>query len=378
MVIAMNQQVSMDSFIKGIPKAELHLHIEGTFESELMFAIARRNDIELEYGSAEELKATYDFKNLADFLRIYDRGVHVLRIEQDFYDLTFAYLKKAHSQNILHTEVSFDPQAHTERKRGPVDFETVITGIHRALTDAEEKLRISTGLIMCFHRDKTRTSAMKTLEEALPYKSWIMAVGLDSYEKGFPPKKFKAVFERAHEEGWLAVAHAGEEGPVKYIRQAVNLLKVHRIDHGIRLLDDKNLVQELIIKEIPLTICPLSNLKLRLVDRMENHPLKEMMEKKLSVTINSEMMEKKLLVTINSDDPAYFGGYINENYLAIQKALKLDKEDIYNLAKNSFVASFLDTSRKQEMIAELDEYKSRNSYENKTKNRDNAQPSRAT
>ncbi len=341
----MNKQVSLESFIRGIPKAELHLHIEGTFESELMFAIAGRNNIRLDYGSVEELRAAYDFENLQDFLDIYYRGVEVLMRERDFYDLALAYLKKAHSQNVLHTEIFFDPQAHISRG---INFETVITGIHRALTDAEEKLGISTELIMCFLREKDPTFAMKTLEEALPYKSWIVAVGLDSYEVGYPPLRFQTVFERAHEEGLLAVAHAGEEGPAEYIWQAVNLLKVSRIDHGIRSLDDNDLVQELVRRKIPLTVCPLSNLKLRVIERMENHPLRK-------------MMEKGLLVTINSDDPAYFGGYINENYLVVQEAFKLDKEDIYNLAKNSFEASVIDTPRKEEMTAKLDEYMSRNS-----------------
>jgi len=340
----MNNQVSLESFIKGIPKAELHLHIEGTFELEHLLAIAGRNSIKLEYGSVEELRAAYDFENLQDFLNIYYKGVEVLMRELDFYDLTLAYLKKAHSQKVLHTEVFFDPQAHTSRG---IDFRTVITGIHRALTDAEEKLGISTGLIMCFLRDLDPISAMETLEEALPYKSWIVAVGLDSTEVDYPPSRFQKVFERAHEEGFLAVAHAGEEGPAEYIWQAVDLLKVSRIDHGTRSLDDENLAQELVRRKIPLTVCPLSNLRLRVTERMENHPLRE-------------MMEKGLLVTINSDDPAYFGGYINENYLAAQEAFQLDKEDIYRLAKNSFEASFLDTPKKEEMIAKLDEYMSGN------------------
>jgi adenosine deaminase len=341
----MNNQVSFESFIRGIPKAELHLHIEGTFESELMFAIAGRNNIGLEYGSAEELRAVYNFENLQDFLNIYYRGVEVLIRERDFYDLALAYLKKAHSQNVLHTEIFFDPQSHTSRGIG---FDKVITGIHRALADAQEKFGISTGLIMCFLRDLNPDSAMETLDEALPYKNWIVAVGLDSCEVGYPPSKFQTVFQRAHEEGFLTVAHAGEEGPAEYIWQAIDLLKVSRVDHGIRSLDDENLVQELVRRKIPLTVCPLSNLKLRVIERMENHPLKK-------------MMEKGLLVTINSDDPAYFGGYINENYLAMQEAFKLDKEDIYNIAKNSFEASFLDTSKKEEMIAKLDGYMHRNS-----------------
>jgi len=353
----MNKQIYLRSFIEGIPKAELHLHIEGTLEPELMIAIARRNnDEKFKYRSIEKLRAAYHFKNLDDFLDIYYEGVKVLKKEQDFYDLTIAYLKKVHSQNVLHTEIFFDPQAHTQRERieDRVDFETVITGIHRALAEAEKKLEISTRLIMCFLRHLDKNSAMKTLEEALPYRSWITAVGLDSYEKDYPPSTFREVFDRAREEGWRTVAHAGEEAhahAVDYIREAINELKVSRIDHGIRSLDDENLVSELRKRarqsEMALTICPLSNLKLGLVRRMEDHPIKE-------------LMKKKVRVTINSDDPAYFGGYINENYLAVQRAFRFKKKDIYRLARNSFEASFVGIPRKREMIAKLDEYASGN------------------
>lgn len=355
----MNKQASLKSFIERIPKAELHVHIEGTFEPEQIFAIAKRNNIGLKYGSAEELKATYDFENLKDFLNVYNNGVKVLRREQDFYDLTFAYLKKAHSQSVLHTEIFFDPQAHTERERveDRVDFETVITGIHRALTDAEKELEISTGLILCFLRDKDPDSAEKTLKEALKYKNWIVAVGLDSYESKHAPEKFKKVFERARKEGFKTVAHAGEVPPDKaleckisvteFIWQAIEKLQVSRIDHGILALKDETLVEVLKCMRTPLTVCPLSNLRLKIVDRMENHPLKK-------------MMDKGLKVTINSDDPAYFGGYINENYLAAQTALKLRKDDIHKLAKISFEASFADATRIEKMIEELDEYMSRN------------------
>jgi adenosine deaminase len=336
----MKNEVSLESFIKGIPKAELHLHIEGTFEPELMSEIAKRNHVSLGYPSVEKLKVAYNFRNLQDFLNIYYKGTESLTNEQDFYDLTWAYLERAFSQSILHTEISFDPQTHTNRD---VHFETVINGIQKALTDAKQKLGISTRLIMCFLRNLDSKSAMKTLEEAMPYKDWIVAVGLDSTEVGNPPSKFQNVFKRALEEGFLTVAHAGEEGPVEYIWDALNLLKVSRIDHGNHSIDDENLVQELVRRKIPLTLCPLSNLKLRIVDKMEKHPLKI-------------MMEKGLLVTINSDDPAYFGGYIIENYLAVQKTLKLDKKDIYSLVKNSFKASFLDISKKQEMIKKLNKY----------------------
>lgn len=333
----MKDQIGMESFVKSIPKAELHLHIEGTLELELMFEIAKRNGIKLRYRSAEELKAAYSFKNLQNFLNIYYEGAKVLIHEQDFYDLTRAYLEKAHSQNVLHSEIFFNPQTHTNRGIG---FDTVIGGVHKALNDAEEKLGISTGLIMCFLRDIDSESAMETLGKALRHKDWIIAVGLDSAEIGNPPSKFESVFERAREEGFLTVAHAGEEGSADYVWEALNLLKVSRIDHGNHSLDDESLVQELVRRKVPLTLCPLSNLKLGIIDKMEKHPLKE-------------MMEKGLFVTINSDDPAYFGGYINENYLAVQKAFKLDRENIYELAKNSFKASFLDESEKDEMIAKL-------------------------
>lgn len=332
--------LSFESFVKEIPKAELHLHIEGTFEPELMFEIATRNNIRLKHKSIEELKAAYNFSNLQDFLDIYYEGTKVLIQEQDFFDMTMAYLERAHSQNILHAEIFFDPQAHTSRG---ISFETVINGIHKAVAKAEEKLGISAKLIMCFLRDLTSESAMKTLEEALPYKDWIVAVGFDSAEIGNPPSKFKDVYDAARKAGFLTVAHAGEEGPAEYVWEALDILKVSRIDHGNHSLDDEDLVKELVKRNIPLTLCPLSNLKLRVIDRMESHPLKV-------------MMEKGLFVTVNSDDPAYFGGYAAENYLAVQKALKLEKEDFYKLAKNSFKASFIDESQKEKLIAKLDEY----------------------
>lgn len=339
----MKNQISIESFIKDLPKAELHLHIEGALEPELMFEIAKRNGIKLKWQSVKELRVAYSFNNLQDFLNIYYKGAEVLLEEKDFYDLTWAYLEKAHSQNVLHTEIFFDPQTHTNRG---IHFESVINGIHTALMDAEEKLGISTGLIMCFLRDLDSESAMKILEKALPYKDWILAVGLDSVEVGNPPSKFKDVFERAREEGFLTVAHAGEEGPAEYLCEALNLLKVSRIDHGNRSLDDENLVRELARRKIPLTLCPLSNLRLAIIDKMERHPLRE-------------MMERGLFVTINSDDPAYFGGYINENYLAVQKALNLNIKHIFKLAKNSFEASFLSKSKKEKMIAKLHRYMNR-------------------
>jgi adenosine deaminase len=325
--------ISIEDFIKGIPKAELHLHIEGTFEPELMFQIAKRNNIKIKYNSVEEVKKAYDFNNLQDFLNIYYAGASVLINEQDFYDITWAYLQKIHSQNVIHTEIFFDPQTHTDRG---IKFKTVIKGINRALEDGRNKLGISSKLIMCFLRHLDENAAMKTLETALDYKELITAVGLDSSEIGHPPSKFQRVFERAKAEGFLTVAHAGEEGPAQYVWEALNLLKVSRVDHGNHSLDDEKLVRELVSRKMPLTVCPLSNLKLKVVKNLKEHPLRE-------------MLQKGLLVTINSDDPAYFGGYINENYLAISEALNLSKEEILMLAKNSFQASFLDEETKQKL-----------------------------
>ncbi|MEM3565406.1 MAG: adenosine deaminase [Candidatus Bathyarchaeia archaeon] len=327
--------------IRKIPKAELHLHIEGTLEPKMMMEIAKRNKIKPKYGSVEEARAAYNFRNLQDFLDVYYEGVKVLQKEQDFYDLTWAYLEKARSQNVLHTEIFFDPQAHT---RGGVKFDTVITGIYKALRDGEKRLGVSTKLIMCFLRDLSVDSAFETLEEALSYKDWIVAVGLDSAEIGNPPSKFQKVFEKAVDEGFLTVAHAGEEGPADYVWEAISLLKVSRIDHGNHALDDENLVRELARRKIPLTLCPLSNLKLGVIKGMEEHPLKK-------------MPDKGLLVTVNSDDPAYFGGYINENYIAVQKALGLNAQQIYELARNSFQASFLSEHEKREMLTRLEKFR---------------------
>ncbi|MEM3874725.1 MAG: adenosine deaminase [Candidatus Bathyarchaeia archaeon] len=332
---------SLEMLIRKIPKAELHLHIEGTLEPKMMMEIAKRNKIKPKYGSVEEARAAYNFRNLQDFLDVYYEGVKVLQKEQDFYDLTWAYLEKARSQNVLHAEIFFDPQAHTRRG---VKFDTVITGIYKALRDGEKRLGVSTKLIMCFLRDLSVDSAFETLEEALSYKDWIVAVGLDSAEIGNPPSKFQKVFEKAVDEGFLTVAHAGEEGPAEYVWEAISLLKVSRIDHGNHALDDENLVRELARRKIPLTLCPLSNLKLGVIKGMEEHPLKK-------------MLDKGLLVTVNSDDPAYFGGYINENYIAVQKALGLNAQQIYELARNSFQASFLSEHEKREMLTRLEKFR---------------------
>ncbi|MDP3149228.1 MAG: adenosine deaminase [Ignavibacteria bacterium] len=330
----------MLNFINGLPKAELHLHIEGTLNPELMFKIAKRNNIKIKYNSIDGLKKAYDFGNLQDFLNLYYQGAEVLIQELDFYEMTWEYLEKAHIQNVLHCEIFFDPQTHTTRG---VAFATVINGIYKAMMDAENKFGISSKLILCFLRDMDEESAIKTLHEALPHKDKIIAVGLDSAEVGNPPSKFKNVFNLAHQEGFLTVAHAGEEGPADYVWEALEHLRVSRIDHGNNSMDDEALIDELAKSQMPLTVCPLSNLKLKVVDDLKNHPLRK-------------MIEKNLLVTINSDDPAYFGGYINENYLAIAEALDLSKEEIGQLAKNSFKACFFEDFLKEKMIAKVDEY----------------------
>ena len=330
----------MEAFIRNIPKAELHLHIEGTLEPELMFAIGERNGITLPFGTVEEVKQAYEFTNLQEFLDIYYAGAKVLLEEQDFYDLTWAYLIKVHGQNVRHVEIFFDPQTHTDRG---ISFETVVSGIHRALGDAAATLGMSTELILCFLRHLSAEAAMETLRMALPFRERIIAVGLDSSEVGHPPEKFVAVFDRAREEGFLTVAHAGEEGPPEYIWQALDLLKVRRIDHGVRCLEDERLVERLREEKIALTVCPLSNVKLRVFDAMEQHNLKQ-------------LLDLDLRVTINSDDPSYFGGYMNANFLAAQRALGLKKEDIYRLVRNSFQAAFAVEERKEALIQELDEY----------------------
>jgi adenosine deaminase len=332
--------MSLEDFILGLPKAELHLHIEGTFEPELMFEMARRNTINLKYQSVEELRTAYNFNNLQEFLDIYYSGANVLIEEQDFYKLTLAYLRKVHSQNVIHTEIFFDPQTHTSRG---IPFSKVISGIHRALVDGQEKLGISSCLILSFLRHLSEEDAFKTLEEALPYRSWITAFGLDSSEKGHPPSKFERVFAKIHKEGFFSVAHAGEEGPPEYVWEALNLLHVSRIDHGNRSLEDPVLIEELVKRKLPLTVCPLSNLKLKVVNDMTNHPLKT-------------MLEKGMMATVNSDDPAYFGGYINDNYLVVAEALNLSREQITLLAKNSFAASFLPENEKEKMIEKVERY----------------------
>ena len=330
----------MIDFIRKMPKAELHIHIEGSLEPELMFEIGTRNNIELPFSSVEEVRNAYQFDNLQSFLDIYYQGTNVLLKEQDFYDMTWAYIKRCHDQNIIHTEIFFDPQTHTDRG---VAFDSVIGGITRALQNAEQQFNISSKLIMCFLRHLSCDEAMKTLITALPYKHLITGVGLDSSEKGFPPELFQEVFERAMKENFLPVAHAGEEGPPEYIRQALNLLKARRIDHGIRCLEDPQLVQLLIEQQIPLTVCPLSNIKLRVFDRMKDHNI-------------LTLLDKGLKVTVNSDDPAYFGGYLNENFFALARELDMDRDQAVQLARNSFEASFVDDHAKQAMVGRFDKY----------------------
>lgn len=330
----------MNDFIKNLPKAELHLHIEGTFEPELMFQIAARNNISLDYDSVESLRKAYDFSNLQDFLDIYYQGMNVLQTQQDYYDLTWAYLQRVEAQAVKHVELFFDPQGHLERG---VAFETVLNGIHAALVEGEQQLGISFGIIMCFLRHLDESSAFETLELALPYKDKIMGVGLDSSELGHPPSKFEKVFSKAREAGFHCVAHAGEEGPPEYIKEALDLLKVQRIDHGNTCLQDEALVARLEQLNMPLTVCPLSNTKLCVVDDIKNHPL-------------PDMLNKRLNVTINSDDPAYFGGYINENFQAISPLINDDRKQLAQLAKNSIQASFAIDARKQQLINEVDDY----------------------
>ncbi|HYL28138.1 MAG TPA: adenosine deaminase [Candidatus Nitrosotalea sp.] len=324
----------------ALPKAELHLHIEGTFEPELIFELAERNGIRLGYPSVEALHEAYKFTNLQSFLDVYYHAMQALRVEQDFYDLTTAYLRRVGAQGVRHAEIFFDPQAHTNRG---VAFETVVEGIGKALSDGERSFGITSRLIMCFLRDLSAESAMATLESALRFKDRIVAVGLDSAEVGNPPSKFQAVFDRARANGFLTVAHAGEEGGPEYVWEALELLKVSRVDHGVRSLEDLRLVERLSRERIPLTVCPLSNVRLRVVNTLAQHPLKR-------------MMDAGLTCTVNSDDPAYFGGYVGDNFAQTARALNLTDGDLVALARNSFEASFIDDSAKRKYQAEIDAF----------------------
>lgn len=329
----------MKDFIEKLPKAELHLHIEGSLEPETMFRIAQRNNIDLPYQSVEEVREAYKFEDLQSFLDIYYKGAEALQKEEDFYEITWEYLTKVAKENVRHVEIFFDPQTHTNRG---IPFKTVITAINRALEDGEKKLGITSRLIMSFLKHLSEEEAIKTLEEAMPYKDMIYAVGLDSSELGNPPEKFEKVMNMALKEGFVTVAHAGEEGPADYIWGSIQKLSVSRVDHGVRCIDDPKLLEYLKRTRIPLTVCPLSNVKLCVFDEMKDHNIKE-------------LLDMGLCVMVNSDDPAYFGGYMNQNFIELQAGLNLTKEDLAALAKNSFEASFLPIDVKQKYYMEIDE-----------------------
>jgi adenosine deaminase len=329
-----------DASLRALPKAELHLHIEGTLEPELMFELARRNGVGLPYADVEAVRRAYVFDDLQSFLDIYYAGCNVLVHEQDFHDLTAAYLRRAHEQGVRHTEIFFDPQTHTDRG---IAFDTVVGGITAALDAGRRDLGMSSRLILCFLRDLSAEAAMATLEAALAHGDAIVAVGLDSAEVGNPPEKFRAVFDRARAEGFLTVAHAGEEGPPEYVWQALDVLHVARVDHGVRCIEDEELVERLVAEQVPLTVCPLSNVKLRVFDRIEDHDL-------------AVLLRRGIRVTVNSDDPAYFGGYVADNFAAVVPALALTDEEVLELARNSFRASFLDDAERDRRLAEVDEF----------------------
>ncbi|NLJ11696.1 adenosine deaminase [Denitrificimonas caeni] len=312
----------MYNWLNALPKAELHMHLEGSLEPELMFQLAERNHIKLPWDSVEALRSAYDFNNLQEFLDIYYQGANVLQTEQDFYDLTWAYLQKCEEQNVIHVEPFFDPQTHTARG---VSMEVAITGISEALGDARDLLGISSGLILSFLRHLSEEDAFHTLQQAMPFRDLFFAVGLDSSELGHPPSKFTNVFAKARAEGLLAVAHAGEEGPPEYVWEALDLLKVSRIDHGVRAWEDPRLMARLIEEQIPLTVCPLSNTKLRVYQNMSEHPI-------------LQMLEQGAMVTVNSDDPAYFGGYLTENFQALHTGLGMTQQQAQRLAENSLNA----------------------------------------
>jgi len=324
-------------FIKKSPKAELHLHIEGTLEPSQMFSLAKRNNIQIPFKSIEDVKKAYNFDNLESFLKIYYEGAKVLIKEQDFFDLTWAYVIKCKQDNIVHTEIFFDPQTHVDRG---INFDIVINGIYKALQKAEKEFGLSFKIIMCFLRHLDEEPGFKILDQAITHKEKIFGVGLDSSEIDNPPSKFKKLFKKASENDFITVAHAGEEGPPEYIWESLKLLNVKRIDHGIQCIKDENLVEELSKSQIPLTVCPLSNVKLKVFKTLKEHNLKK-------------MLNKGLMVMVNSDDPAYFGGYINKNLIECQKALNLSMEEIKALIINSFNSSFLKEEKKQEWIKQM-------------------------
>jgi len=331
---------SAAEYIRGLPKAELHVHIEGTLEPALAFQLAIKHGVVLPHATVEELRRAYRFANLQSFLDIYYEGAAVLRDADDFHALTRDYLRTAHAQGVVHAEIFFDPQTHTARG---VTLSTVLEGLGRACMEAERELGVTSRLILCFLRHLSADEAMRTLEQALPHKDIVAAVGLDSSELGHPPSKFAEVFARARREGLAAVAHAGEEGPPSYIYEALDVLKVRRIDHGVRCEEDPELLERLARERVPLTVCPLSNIKLQVFERIEHHNLKR-------------LLERGVCVTVNSDDPAYFGGYVLENYLAVHGGLGLSQDDLTLLARNSIEASFLADSAKRRWFAAIEDY----------------------
>jgi adenosine deaminase len=333
-LLMLNDQLR--NIVQGMPKAELHIHIEGSLEPELIFALAQRNNVSLPFPSVEALRQAYDFKDLQSFLDIYYAGASVLLTEQDFYDMTAAYLARAHADNVRHAEIFFDPQTHTARG---VPFATVVNGIWRACQEGP----ISATLIMCFLRHLPEEEAIATLEEALPFRDKIIGVGLDSSEVGHPPEKFARVFDRARQLGLRLVAHAGEEGPPAYIESALDVLNVERIDHGVRCMEDPELVARLVREQMALTVCPLSNIKLRVFDKMDGHNLRQ-------------LLDAGLVATVNSDDPAYFGGYMNDNFVAAFEALPLDASHARQLARNSFSAAFLAPEAKRAYLDEVERF----------------------
>ena len=330
----------MNAFIQGLPKVELHLHIEGSLEPELLFELAQRNNIDIPYESPQALRKAYEFEDLQSFLDIYYQGANALRTEQDFYDLTWAYLERCKADNVIHTEIFFDPQTHTDRG---IEFETVINGIYRAMQDGKEKLAITSQIIACFLRHLSEESAIETLQSILDHQDKIIGVGLDSSELGHPPEKFKRAFQQAKEAGLLTVAHAGEEGPAQNIVDSVEMLSVSRVDHGVRCVEDASLMQALIESKMPLTVCPLSNIKLCVFDEMAQHNI-------------VDLLRKGVAVTINSDDPAYFGGYMTDNFMAVSNAHPMTKLELAQFTINAIDASFISEALKAKYRAQVTDY----------------------
>ncbi|MED5504492.1 MAG: adenosine deaminase [Pseudomonadota bacterium] len=330
----------MNAFIQGLPKVELHLHIEGSLEPELLFELAQRNNIDIPYESPQELRKAYEFEDLQSFLDIYYQGANALRTEQDFYDLTWAYLERCKADNVIHTEIFFDPQTHTDRG---IEFETVINGIHRAMQDGNEQLGITSQIIACFLRHLSEESAIETLQSIIKHQDKIIGVGLDSSELGHPPEKFKRAFQQAKDAGLLTVAHAGEEGPAQNIVDSVEMLNVSRVDHGVRCVEDESLMDALIESKMPLTVCPLSNIKLCVFDEMEQHNI-------------VDLLRKGVAVTINSDDPAYFGGYMTDNFMAVSNAHPMTKSELAQFTINAINASFISEALKAKYRAQVADY----------------------